>query len=226
MGCRKWSRIASTRGSLERSLWVAFQDDGSLICSGGLDAIGRVWDLRSGKTAMVLDGHSREILGIDFSPNGYQIATGSGDDSIRIWDMRALKSIYTIAAHASSVSDLVFFRASDPSMVFPTTVKSESNPPNGEINGDTNGDSEPIAAPLADVRPPLSGLYLASSGFDGVVKLWSADDWQCQKVLSSGGNQGGREKVMSVDLSRDGRFLAMGEYGRTFRLVAAERIAL
>lgn len=38
-------------------------------CSG-LDAIGRVWDLRSGKTAMVLDGHVRDILAIDFSPNG------------------------------------------------------------------------------------------------------------------------------------------------------------
>jgi WD40 repeat protein len=36
----------------------------------GLDAIGRVWDLRSGKTAMVLDGHVRDILAIDFSPNG------------------------------------------------------------------------------------------------------------------------------------------------------------
>lgn len=36
----------------------------------GLDAIGRVWDLRSGKTAMVLDGHVKDILAIDFAPNG------------------------------------------------------------------------------------------------------------------------------------------------------------
>jgi U4/U6 small nuclear ribonucleoprotein PRP4 len=69
---------------------VNFQGDGALLCSGfvfsfvwtsrvyslthnndsGLDAIGRVWDLRSGKTAMVLDGHTQDILAIDFSPNG------------------------------------------------------------------------------------------------------------------------------------------------------------
>lgn len=38
--------------------------------SSGLDAIGRVWDLRTGKTAMVLDGHVQTIFAIDFSPNG------------------------------------------------------------------------------------------------------------------------------------------------------------
>lgn len=39
--------------------------------SRGLDAIGRVWDLRSGKNAMVLDGHAQAIFAMDFSPNGY-----------------------------------------------------------------------------------------------------------------------------------------------------------
>ena len=40
-----------------------------LTCSG-FDAIGRVWDIRTGRTAMVLDGHVKEILSMDFAPNG------------------------------------------------------------------------------------------------------------------------------------------------------------
>ncbi len=36
----------------------------------GLDAIARAWDLRTGRTAMVLDGHVREVLALDFAPNG------------------------------------------------------------------------------------------------------------------------------------------------------------
>ena len=84
-----------------------------LITSSGLDAIGRVWDLRTGRTAMVLDGHVEAIFSISFSPNGYQIATGSGDDTIRIWDMRSLKALYTIPAHLSNVSDVRFFRADE-----------------------------------------------------------------------------------------------------------------
>jgi len=36
----------------------------------GLDAIGRVWDLRTGRTAMVLDGHVQPVLSMAFSPTG------------------------------------------------------------------------------------------------------------------------------------------------------------
>lgn len=45
---------------------------------------------------------------------------------------------------------------------------------------------------------PLSGMYLASAGYDGYVKIWSADDWQHVKSLNS--EAGGR--VMSVDLAQ------------------------
>ena len=184
---------------------VAFQGDGALLCSGGLDAIGRVWDLRSGKTAMVLDGHIQDILAIDFSPNGHQIATGSNDDTVRIWDMRSLKSIYTIAAHSSTVSDLTFFRSD--TGVFPTTVQPKKAAPNGTAaaNGD-DGDAMEVDRKAAEAGkdeedaavPPLNGMYLATSGYDGTVKFWSADDWQLLKSLNS--EAGG--KVMSVDLSQ------------------------
>jgi U4/U6 small nuclear ribonucleoprotein PRP4 len=69
---------------------VEFQHDGALVASGyvcliymlvssqtyrtfvrGLDAIGRVWDLRTGRSAMVLDGHIQSIFSIAFSPNGF-----------------------------------------------------------------------------------------------------------------------------------------------------------
>jgi U4/U6 small nuclear ribonucleoprotein PRP4 len=92
---------------------------------------------------------------------------------------------------------------------------------------------------------PLSGMYLASAGYDGYVKIWSADDWQLVKSLNS--EAGGR--VMSVDLAQsgwslclsayhslliavlsclalDGKFLATGEWSRTFKLFSAADIAL
>lgn len=100
------------------------------------------------------------------------------------------------------------------------------------------------------VEVPLSGLYLASCGYDGYVKLWSADDWQLIKAMSS--EAGGR--VMSVDVGSgrnsllsllsihlliysyfllggwgwgaDGRFMASGEWTRTFKLWSAENVSL
>ncbi|THU87993.1 U4/U6 snRNP-specific spliceosomal protein [Dendrothele bispora CBS 962.96] len=200
---------------------IEFQDDGALVASGGLDAIGRVWDLRTGRTALVLDGHIEAIYAISFSPNGYQVATGGGDDTIRIWDMRSQRSLYTIPAHTSNVSDVRFFQAND--LFFkksPTTAKA-----NPDVNGDvempesqSKNESTPSFTPEEEWSY-RSGLFFASSGYDGLVKLWSADDWQMLRTLSTDAG-----KVMSVDISSDGNLIASGTYNRNFQLFAPEDV--
>ncbi|GAA5861833.1 hypothetical protein JCM3774_001318 [Rhodotorula dairenensis] len=212
---------------------IAFQQDGALVASGGLDAIARVWDLRSGRTALVLSGHSRDILSIDFSPNGYQVATGSNDDTIRIWDLRMHQAIATIPAHKSAVSDLKFFQAPPKANAYPDCELPRAFAPLPIFAGDSasaegaGGDATPGAASgtnngasegpngMAD-KPdfPLSGSFLVSSGFDGYVKIWSADDWQQVRALSN--DKSG--KVMSVDVSSDARFIASAQFDRNFRL--------
>lgn len=190
-----------------------------LLCSG-YDAIGRTWDIRTGRTAMVLDGHVREILALDFAPNGYQVAAGSGDDSIRIWDLRALKVLHSIPAHKSSVSDLCFFRPSNE--VDLTGITPQANG-NANANGALNDDQEDVdmSTDKPDIEKPSSigrtGLYLASSGFDHTVKLWSADDWQLINSFRMGDS-----KVMSVDISGDGKYIGAGSYSRSFHLFASE----
>ncbi|KIK61772.1 hypothetical protein GYMLUDRAFT_42815 [Collybiopsis luxurians FD-317 M1] len=196
---------------------VEFQNDGALVASGGLDAIGRVWDLRTGRTAMVLDGHVQGIYGIGFSPNGYQIATGAGDDTIRIWDMRSLKSLYTIPGHTSNVSDIRFFHANDLFFKKPPPQESKSS----DVNGDTET-NEASAHSVWTFTPEeewsyRSGLFFASSGYDGYVKIWSADDWQLLRTLSTDSG-----KVMSVDISSDGHTIASGTYNRSFLIFSSQ----
>ncbi|KAF8475189.1 U4/U6 snRNP-specific spliceosomal protein [Russula ochroleuca] len=212
---------------------VEFQDDGALAASAGLDAIGRVWDLRTGRTAMVLDGHVEGILTMAFSPNGYQIATGASDDTIRIWDMRSLKALYTIPAHLSNVSDVRFFRSDGniPAHIMqrqasdPTHVNSIVEEP-GESNDDEVKDDSAPPPPMTEEQKQEAlaqewryrpGLYLASAGYDGFVKIWSADDWQLLTTLQTDGS-----KVMSVDLSTDSKLLVSGTYNRNFQLFACE----
>ena len=64
-----------------------------------------------------------------------------------------------------------------------------------------------------------SGLFFASSGYDGFVKLWSADDWQLLKRLSTDAG-----KVMSVDISSDGEMMVSGTYNRNFQLFGPEDV--
>lgn len=190
----------------------------------GLDAIARLWDLRSGRTSLVLSGHSRDILSIDFSSNGYQVATGSNDDTIRVWDIRNHKAIATIPGHKSAISDLKFFQAQksfssksdDQEEVYPTEsvprafegmevfkkeedvsgdgIKKEEEE-DTEMNGTTNGTNGSGVKDKPDF--PVSGSFLVSSGYDGYVKVWSADDWQQVRALSNDSSG----KVMSCDVS-------------------------
>lgn len=74
----------------------------------GLDAFGRVWDLRTGRCIMFLDGHLGAIYGVDFSPNGYHIATASQDNACKIWDLRRRQHVYSIPAHTNIISEVKY----------------------------------------------------------------------------------------------------------------------
>jgi U4/U6 small nuclear ribonucleoprotein PRP4 len=155
----------------------------------------------------------------------YQIATGGGDDTIRIWDMRSLKSLYTIPGHTNNISDLRFFRA-DELHFKPPTPPPESTSPDVNMDGPADKDTNATTTNAGvNLNKPYteeewryrSGLFFASSGFDGVVKLWSADDWQLLRTLQTDGG-----KVMSVDIASDGKMIASGTFNRNFQLFAPE----
>jgi U4/U6 small nuclear ribonucleoprotein PRP4 len=174
---------------------------------------------------MVLDGHAQGIFGIDFSPNGYQIATGSSDDTVRIWDMRSLRALHTIPAHKSTISDVKFYRrASQPS----DFIKSEDQKDvlmaeEEDVKPSLNGSPAPQPAPIVNLADDKyqSGLYLITAGYDGLVKIWSADDWQLVKALATDAG-----KVMSADISSDGMFIASGSWNRSFQLFAGDNVVM
>ncbi|KAJ9077544.1 hypothetical protein DSO57_1015736 [Entomophthora muscae] len=179
---------------------IGFQPDGSLAATGGLDGIGRVWDLRNGRSIIELRGHVKEILGLDFSPNGHEIATSSEDNTVRIWDMRTLRSVYTIPAHRNIVSEVRYYRG-------PVEISRQ------HVDLETKAQSNIVI--------PVNGLYLATSSYDGFVKMWSADDYRLVHALPA--HEG---RVMTLDISSDNKMLATGGYDRTFKLWASDEVAL
>lgn len=116
--------------------------------------------------------------------------------------MRSLKATYTIPAHKSTVSDVRFFRHEKSKKPLPNLLETEGKTDDSEANAD---------------HKFTEGMYLASSGYDGMVKVWSADDWQLAKTLSTDAG-----KVMSLDLSPGGAYLASGSWNRSIQLYARE----
>lgn len=169
--------------------------------------------LRTGKRRVSRLGELADVS------RSYQIATGSGDDTIRIWDIRSLKALYTIPAHTSNVSEVRFFNSDDlPSVMVPHAPEDTEMNDTAE-DADQSNDNKTNKAWTPDECKYRSGLYFASSGYDGLVKLWSADDWQLLHTLTTDSG-----KVMSVDLSPDGGLLASGTYNRNYQLFAPESV--
>jgi U4/U6 small nuclear ribonucleoprotein PRP4 len=157
--------------------------------------------------------------------------------------MRSLKALYTIPAHLSNVSDVRFFRsdgtvpvhivkrqASGPAQVINGVAEEEVEAEEEKVSEQSNGDetkdesAPPLPLTAEQKQEALAqewryrpGLYLASAGYDGLVKLWSADDWQLLTTLQTDGS-----KAMSVDLSMDSKLLVSGTYNRNFQLFASE----
>ena len=171
---------------------IKFHPDGSLVATGGLDAIGRMWDLRTGRSVITLDGHARGIYGLDISPNGYHVATGSADGSVKLWDLRQNKCVFTIPAHSTIVSDVKFYSPGRVPRI-----------PSDRDNG-------------AEI-PSSSGMYLVSSSYDRTIKVWNADTWTHIKTLV-----GNPDKVMSVDVSSDEQYIISSSWDRTVKLWAQE----
>lgn len=130
--------------------------------------------------------------------------------------MRSLRALYTIPAHLSNVSDVRFFRSNDLFFKPPTPSTDVSMEGAEDVSHDT---AEKDTATALEEWKYRSGLFFASSGYDGLVKLWSADDWQLLRTLSTDAG-----KVMSVDLSSDGKMIASGTYNRNFQLFTPEDV--
>lgn len=74
---------------------VAFDPQGRTMVTGGSDGIIRVWDLRQGQLASVLEGHPGAIRGLSYSPDGQHLASSSAGDSrygtLRVWNTKTWK---------------------------------------------------------------------------------------------------------------------------------------
>lgn len=79
------------------------------IFSGSGDKEGRVWDIRTGKTEITLQGHTKGITCIDFDEISNRIYSSSLDTTIKIWDIRKNdKEIRTLVGHSFGVNSIAF----------------------------------------------------------------------------------------------------------------------
>eukprot|EP00894_Picocystis_sp_ML_P000758 jgi/Pico_ML_1/51275/g2334.t1 len=147
--------------------------DGSWAVSVGLDAVGWVWDLRTGRHITTLNGHVKPILAVDVSPDGYTVATAGEDHACKLWDLRQRRCIYTLPAHSSLISTACFETGRGDALLtgsYDGTLRVWSTASYACLNTLEAHEGKVAAGALA-----MGAGFVVSAGFDKTLKRWRVD---------------------------------------------------
>ncbi|MFO7906392.1 MAG: WD40 repeat domain-containing protein [Planctomycetota bacterium] len=162
----------------------------------------RVMEVESGQAVTTLEGHWGSTQCIAFTRDGHNLVSG-GERYIKFWDITESRQISRADAHqgyirciaCSPVSDMAASGGQDGSILVwnlkPLRVSQR-------LLGHSGG--------VRCLTWSSDGSSILSGSWDGSIRLWDLSDGSSRFTA-----QAGYGRVMSLDLTRDGRF-AMSSY--------------
>ena len=95
------------RAVLQR-LSAAFSPDGARVVTASRDYTARLWDVPTGASLAVLQGHPQTVASAAFSPDGARVVTASWDNTARLWDVTTGASLAVLQGHTQRVNSAAF----------------------------------------------------------------------------------------------------------------------
>jgi WD40 repeat protein/serine/threonine protein kinase len=160
---------------------------------------GAVWEVKTGKTVLAIEGHKSFAQDIRFSPDGRRLATVSQDGRLQLWDLARKKRMYLVEAHPGGCNTLAFHPDSD---------RLASGGQDGRVKIWNVSSGRCLSAlaghtgAVGQVAWSPDGRRLATSAEDFTVKLWHPE-WQ-RELLTLGGPT---RRAAALAFSPDGCWL-------------------
>jgi eukaryotic-like serine/threonine-protein kinase len=89
---------------------IALAPDNTRLAVAGADGSVTIWDIETGRTTIVLRGHSDRVFALAFSHDNHRIASGSYDQSVKVWSADSGQEVLTLPGHTGPIIDVAFSR--------------------------------------------------------------------------------------------------------------------
>jgi WD40 repeat protein len=208
-------RVANLREHSGGVRAVAFSPDGKRVASASDDQSVVVWNVESGQKEAVLVGHHTRVTAVTFSPDNQWLASADQDGIVIRWNLQQRLSESTMKPFAEdrpsycvTISPNGRWIATNHSVYDATSgsrVMSLAGAPGGNIYG-------------AAFTPDGRRLVCVTDG--GYVVLWDTQTWQLLEQ-----QRWAETPLVTLSLSRDGRYLTTGEDGKNVRFGTIEPLA-
>lgn len=202
--------IHTLRGHTKWIRSVAIHPAGVLLATGDQDGLIRLWDIVDGQCLKEWLEPGREVWSLAFSSDGRRLASGDANGVIKLWDLIDKQYIWN-AIGGSAITSLVF--SQDSELLVSAGVDARIiawHTSNGKRHSTLSGHTGAVRSLTANKE----GL-LASSSFDGTVKLWQVDKIEAGQCL--GTLYGHTHWVWSAAFGPDG-LLVSGSHDGTVKL--------
>ncbi|GME96944.1 unnamed protein product [[Candida] boidinii] len=183
---------------------------GKYLASASFDTTWRYWDLTKGKELFFQEGHSKEVFTVCHHPDGSLISSGGLDAITRIWDLRIGRSIAVFQDHIKGIYSMdwrsngynLITGSGDNSIKIWDLRKSENSIC-------TIGGHKKL---VSDIKISKDDKFFISSGYDGLVNIYSCDNWLKLKTFTN------NEKQMTCDISLNDDTIISGGWDRSLKL--------
>jgi WD40 repeat protein len=203
-------QMRALEGHTGAVIGVAWSPDGTMLASGSVDGVVRVWAVHDPGSAEVaallrtLEGPPDVGDGVAWSPDGTRLASASWDDNVVIvWDVETGEQLLTLQGHADDVRGVVW--SPDGSKLASGSADQTVivwDAETGEQVRSLVGHEDTVTG----IAWSPDGTMLASGSYDQTVIVWDVETGEQIHLIGPAG------RVSSVAWSPDGSMLASGSW--------------